>query len=87
MSRILLDTGFIMEHNKSEIFYFTYSRHPPNPLLDLSLVRGPILTSKPIWQYLGFYFNRKLNFHYHTHFYTTKCLSTLNVIKLLGNSS
>ena len=53
--------------------------------IDLILVEDPILTPKPIWQYLGFYFNHKLNFYYY--FYVTKCLSTLNIMKLLGNSS
>jgi len=53
--------------------------------IDLILVEDPILTPKPIWQYLSFYFNHKLNFYYH--FYATKCLSTLNIMKLLGNSS
>ena len=86
MSRILFNTGLVMEHDKLEIFHFTCAQHPLNPPLDLSSVGGPILTPKPIWQYLGFYFNRKLNFYYHTHFYTTKCLSTLNAMKLLGNS-
>jgi len=33
------------------------------------------------------FFDRKLNFNYHTHFYTMKCLSTLSAIKMLGNSS
>ena len=87
MSRILLNAGLVMEHDKLEVFYFTRSRHLSNPFLDLTLVGGPILTPKPIWWYLGFYFNWKLNFHHHIHFYTTKCLSTLNTMKVLGNSS
>ena len=87
MSRILLNAGLVMEHDKSEIFHFMRTQHPLTPPLDLSSVGGPILTPKPIWRYLGFYFDRKLNFHYYTHFYATKCLSTLNAMKLLGNSS
>ena len=87
MSKILLDTGLIIEHDKSEVFYFTRSCHPPNLPIDLTSVRGPILMPKPIWHYLDFYFSYKLNFHYYTHFYATKCLLTLNTIKLLGNLS
>ena len=50
-------------------------------------VGGPVISPKPIWRYLGFYFDRRLNFNYHTHFYATKCLSTLSAMKMLGNSS
>ena len=76
-----------MEHNKTEIFHFTKARHPPNPSIDLTTVGGPIINPKLIWRYLSFFFDRKLNFHYHTHFYATKCLSTLSAMKMLGNSS
>jgi len=76
-----------MEHNKTEIFHFTRAQHPPNSSIDLTSVGGPIINPKPIWRYLGFFFDWKLNFHYHTHFYTTKCLSTLSAMKMLGNSS
>ena len=86
MSKILLDVGLVIEHNKSEYFYFTRSYYP-NPSINLSLVGDPILSPKPIRCYLGFYFNWKLNFHYHTYVYTIKCLSTLNTMKMLGNSS
>jgi len=58
-----------------------------NPSINLTSLGGSIINSKPIWRYLGFFFDRKLNFHYHTHFYATKCLSTLSAIKMLGNSS
>ena len=87
ISKILIDTGLVMEHNKTEIFHFTRAQHPPNPSIDLTSIGGPIINPKPIWRYLGFFFDRKLNFHYHTHFYATKCLSTLSAMKMLGNSS
>ena len=87
MSKLLLNTGLIMEHSKSEVFHFTQSQRPPNYLLDLISVGGSVLTPKPIWRYLGFFFDRKLNFHHHVHFYATKCLSTLNTMRLLGNTS
>jgi len=76
-----------MEHNKTKLFHFTRACHPPNPSINLSSVGGSVISPKPIWQYLGFYFDRKLNFNYHTHFYAMKCLSTLSAMKMLDNSS
>jgi len=72
MSRILMDTGLVIEHNKSKVFHFMRSQHPPNPFLDLTLVKDPILTPKPIWRYLGFFFNHKLTFQYYVHHYANK---------------
>ena len=76
-----------MEHSKTKLFYFMRARHPPNPIIDLSLVEGPVISPKPIWQYLGFYFNYRLNFNYYMCFYAIKCLSILSAMKMLGNSS
>jgi len=87
ISKILLDAGLVMEHSKTKLFHFTRARHPPNPSIDLSSIGDPIISPKLILHYLGFYFDHKLNFHFHMHFYTTKCLSTLNAMKMLGNSS
>jgi len=85
--KILIDAGLVIEHNKTEIFHFTRAQYLSNPSINLTTVGGPIINPKPIWRYLGFFFNQKLNFHYHTHFYATKCLSTLSAMKMLGNSS
>jgi len=87
ISKIFSDVSLVMEHNKSEVFHFTRACNPPNPFINLISVGGPLLHPKPIWRYLGFFFDRKLNFHYHVHHYATKCLSTLNAMKMLGNSS
>ena len=87
ISKILSDAGLVMEHSKSEVFHFTQARNLPNPSIDLTSVGGPLLHPKPIWRYLGFFFNRKLNFHHYVHHYVIKCLSTLNAMKMLGNSS
>jgi len=87
ISKILIDAGLVMEHSKTELFHFTRACHPPNPSINLSSVGGSIISPKPIWWYLGFYFDCKLNFNYHTHFYATKCLFTLSTMKMLGNSS
>jgi len=76
-----------MEYDETELFHFTRACHPSNPFINLSSVGGSVISPKPIWRYLGFYFDCKLNFNYHTHFYVTKCLSTLSAMKMLGNSS
>jgi len=87
MSKILINAGLVMKHSKTKLFHFTRARYSPNPFIDLLLVGGPIISSEPIWQYLGFYFDHRLNFNYHTYFYATKCLFTLSAMKMLGNSS
>jgi len=37
MSKILLDSGLIIEHSKTELFHFTRARHLPTPLLTYHL--------------------------------------------------
>jgi len=49
MSKILIDAGLIMEHDKTELFHFTRARHPPNLSIDLTSVGGPVISPKPIW--------------------------------------
>jgi len=39
-----------------------------------------------VWQYLGFFFDKKLSFHQHIHYYANKALSTIKDMKMLGNS-
>ena len=57
-----------------------------NPsLLDLSPIRGLMLSLKATWQYLDFIFNRKLMFHQHIDFYANKALSMVKSMKMLGN--
>jgi len=87
MSKILLNAGLVIEHSKTKLFYFIKAQHPPNPSIDLTSIGGPVISPKPIWQYLGFFFDCRLNFNYYTYFYATKCLSILSAIKILGNSS
>ena len=86
ISNVFREVGLTLEHSKTEVFHFTQS-HKYNLSLDLTSVGGPLLTPKPIWRYLGFFFDRKLSFHHHCHYYTTKSLSTVKAMKLLGNSS
>jgi len=86
MFKILLKVGLVIEHSKSEVFYFTRAYNPHNLSIDLSLVKGSILHPKHIWWYLGFFFDWKLTFYHYIYLYTTKCLLILNAMKLLGNS-
>jgi len=87
ISNLLKDAGLYIKHQKSEVFHFSRAHTAPLHSIDLTNAGGPILHPKPIWQYLGFYFDYKLFFYYYTHFYTTKCLSILKAMKMLGNST
>ncbi|KAF8622451.1 hypothetical protein AX15_007003, partial [Amanita polypyramis BW_CC] len=44
------------------------------------------ITPKPIWQYLGFFFDPELKFDIHVQKYVNKSLSALNAMRMLGNS-
>ena len=58
LSKLLDSFGLIIEHSKTEIFYFNRSHGPFNPPpLNLSPLGGPILRPKDSWKYLGFIFN------------------------------
>ena len=46
MSKLLLDIGLTIEHNKSKVFHFTRAQ---NPSINLFSVGGPVLQPKPIW--------------------------------------
>ena len=60
MSLLLDQFGLVIEHGKTEVFYFFRSHSIFNPLsLDLSLLGGPVLWPQENWRYLGFIFNRK----------------------------
>ena len=69
-----------------ELFHFTRQHSYSSPSLDLTPMGRHILQPKPIWRYLGFFFDRKLSFHYHCHYYATKSISTIRGMKLLGSS-
>ena len=64
LSKLLDSFGFIVEHAKTEVFHFNrlHGAFDP-PLLDLSLIGGPILHLKDTWKYLGFIFDHKLMFY------------------------
>ena len=86
VSNLLLKFGLIVEHSKTEVFYFTRSQSSFNPPpLDLSSIGGPILYPKDFWKYLRFIFNRKLLFHQHINFFSNKAISTVKCMKILRN--
>ncbi|KXN87129.1 hypothetical protein AN958_09172 [Leucoagaricus sp. SymC.cos] len=81
--------GLVLEHNKSKLFHFSCQKGDENP--PINLVYAPYtgdtpLCPKPFWQYLGFYFDRQLTFCEHVHYYSTKAISTVHSMGMLGNS-
>ena len=88
ISSLFENFGLIIEHDKSEVFhFFRATKKSELPLLDLSPAGSSILNPKDVWQYLRFFFDKKLSFRYHTHYYANKAISTINSIKMLGNST
>jgi len=58
---LLKKFGFILKHNKIEMFHFFRFTGMFNlPLLNLSALEDLIFYSKNIYKYLEFYFNKKL---------------------------
>lgn len=45
------------------------------------------LKPKKFWRYLGFFFDRRLSFQEHVRYYSTKALSTVKAMRVLGNSN
>ena len=76
--------GLVMEHDKSEIFHFSRAHNDSNPELDLSDMGAPTLKPKTYWRYLGFYFDQCLFFKEHVWYYSTKALSTVKAMGMLG---
>jgi len=78
--------GLTIEQNKLEVFHFsrlTKNYYPS--LLNLRLLEGSLLYLKDTWRYLGFFFDKKLSFQHHVHYYANKALFTIKSIKMLGN--
>ena len=87
ISSLLEKFRLILEHRKTKIFNFSRSNGIFNlPSLNLSMLGGSILCSKNIWKYLGFIFDRKLFFYHHINYYVNKVISTIEYMKILGNS-
>ena len=88
MLLLLEQFELIIEHGKTEVFHYFRTQKVFNlSHLDLTILGGPILHSKEMWHYLGFIFNRKLNFYQHIDFYKNKAISTVKSMKMLGNLS
>ena len=86
MTSLLKKFGLVIEHSKTEVFYFSRSHGTFNPPpLDFTILGGPILWSRNIWQYLGFIYDRKLTFWQHIDFYANKAILTIKCMKMLGN--
>ena len=49
VSDLMAFFGLVMEHDKSEIFYFSRAHNNSNPELDLSAIGAPILKLKTYW--------------------------------------
>ena len=88
LTNLLEKFSFVVEHSKTEIFYFNRSQSTFNlPPLDLSPLGESVLWPNNSWKYLGFIFNKKLTFHQHVNFYANKSISTIKCMKILSNSN
>ncbi|KXN92574.1 hypothetical protein AN958_05978 [Leucoagaricus sp. SymC.cos] len=79
----------VLEHDKSELFHFSCRKRDDNLPIDLGYApytEDTSLCPKPFWQYLGFYFDRQLTFHEHVCYYSTKAISMVHAMGMLGNS-
>jgi hypothetical protein len=87
--RAFKSLGLVLEHDKSEVFHFSCARSFVGPAIDLGYApyTGTTpLRPKPIWWYLGFFFNRKHQFKEHARFYTTRAFTQVCAMGMLGNS-
>ena len=84
---LMVTFGLVIEHDKSEIFHFSRAYNDSNLELDFSAIGAPTLKPKTYWRYLGFYFDRRLSFKEHVRYYSTKTLSTVKAMEMLGNLS
>ena len=82
---LMVTFGLVIEHDKSEIFHFSRTHNDLNLELDLLAISVPTLKPKIYWRYLGFYFNQHLSFKEHVWYYSTKALSMVKEIGMLGN--
>ena len=54
----------VVKHDKSEVFYFLESTKNIYSLpLDLRSLKSSLLYLKDMWQYLEFFFDKKLSFY------------------------
>ncbi|CAA7267766.1 unnamed protein product [Cyclocybe aegerita] len=82
--------ALVLEHDKTELFHCSRLRDTYNPSLDLGYAPHTGITPlkpKTYWRYLGFYFDRGLTFHEHVRYYATKVFTTMQAMRMLGNST
>src|SRR6185369_10967252 len=68
LSEVATTMGLVIEDSKTELFYFSRSGYGDNPPLDLGVTPftgATPLVPKPVWRYLGIYFDRCLDFRMH----------------------
>jgi hypothetical protein len=90
MFDLLTEFGLVLKHNKSELFHFSRKPGDDNPSLNLGYqpyTEGNPLKPKAFWRYLGFYFDCKLSFKEHVRYYSTKALTMVQAMGILGNSN
>ncbi|CAA7270795.1 unnamed protein product [Cyclocybe aegerita] len=84
-----VDDGTILAQSK-QLDDNNVGLHAYNPSLDLGYAPhtgATPLKPKTYWRYLGFYFDRGLTFHEHVHYYATKVFTTVQAMRMLGNST
>ncbi|KXN84625.1 hypothetical protein AN958_12230 [Leucoagaricus sp. SymC.cos] len=89
MYKLFVAFRLVLEHNKSELFHFSHCKNNNNPPIDLGyalFIDDSPLCPKTFWRYLGFYFDCQLTFHEHVQYYSTKTISTVYAMRMLGNS-
>ncbi|KXN92594.1 hypothetical protein AN958_04546 [Leucoagaricus sp. SymC.cos] len=88
MYELFIAFRLVFEHNKSKLFHFSCYKNDDNPPIDLGYAlytdNSP-LHPKTYWRYLGFYFDHQLTFHEHVCYYSTKAISTVWAMEMLGN--
>lgn len=83
--------GLVLKHSKSEVFHFSCKPGDDNLSIDLGFAPytgNTPLKHRPIWCYLGFFFDCSLTFMEHTRWYCNNlALTTTQAMLMLGNSS
>ena len=87
VTNLMVMFSLVIEHDESEIFHFSRMHNDLNLKLNLSAIGALTLKPKIYWRYLGFYFDWYLSFKEHVWYYSTKALSMVKVVGMLGNSS
>ena len=82
--------ALVLEHDKTELFHFDWSHSCKLPVINLGYMpytSDTPLRAKGTWWYLGSYFDHMLSFQEHVRFYSTKALTTVMAMRMLGNST